>query len=314
MWGATDLAFILWCVLRVPGVPFLAQIRIVATVIDAHVSTCASAFLSTFAMPLLALLRPGYYATPLGSLLLTVHINSIWILIGITMCTGAVYEWYASEMVRVCKRGPAAAAEYPPVPAAGGCCGGGGGGAGAGAAAAPSLAIAEAGGLLGSSSSSSGGGGGGGGGGAAFDGPAPSSDALGTLPICDRSMWGRLRSGAMTHASVLEYALKMLPWAWAPITAVVYMLAPASVAQTKLMFQNRMRKAHVSPKSSPTPVQTPRPGAATPTVASLGGGGVGESPTQMQQVVSALEAFAPSARTIKLQLPAILNFGRRAED
>jgi hypothetical protein len=124
----------------------------------------------------------------------------------------------------------------------------------------------------------------------------------------------------------MNYALMMLPWVWAPITAVVYMLAPAAMAQTKLMFQNRMRKAHVSPKSSPTPVATPRPGAATPNgmgggSGSGGGGGSGsssstpgESPTQMQQVISALEAFAPSARMVKMQLPAALNFGRRAED
>ena len=134
-------------------------------------------------------------------------------------------------------------------------------------------------------------------------------------------MLGRLRSGAVTYASAADYALRMLPWAWAPITAVVYMLAPAAMAQTKLMFQNRMRKAHVSPKSSPTPVATPRPGAATPSgLGSSGGGGGGgsggaaDSPTQMQQVIHALEAFAPSARMVKLQLPAALTFGRRAED
>jgi hypothetical protein len=61
-----------------------------------------------------------------------------------------------------------------------------------------------------------------------------------------------------------NFFLKMLPWVWAPITAVMYLLGPSAVAQTKLIFSNRMRKAHVSPKSVPTPASTPRPGA-TPT-------------------------------------------------
>ena len=138
--------------------------------------------------------------------------------------------------------------------------------------------------------------------------------AVGTLPNADRTLLGRLRSGAMTWLSASDYMLKMLPWVWAPITAVIYMLGPAAMAQTKLMCQNRQRKAHVSPKSSPTPVATPRPGAATPNSLSSGGGGTGESPTHMQQVILALEAFAPGARVAKLQLPAALNFGRRSED
>ena len=406
MWGATDMAFILWCVLRVPGVPLLAQLRIVATVIDAHVSTCASAFLSTFAMPLLALLRPGYYATPLGSLLLTVHVNSIYALLFITFCTGAVYEWYAGEMVRVCKRGPGASQELPvfyPYTRGASAVGEGGGEAGSaaagsggssssssssaqplgaagaaamqpsalasaasadsldgaaaaaaaaavaatagaaalGAAAAPSAsaaasAVSAAGSITlpGSSSSSSSSGG------ASALSPLNLSHvvslsesrgllaqdsssrggsanlAVGTLPSADRTLLGRLRSGAITWLSASDYMLKMLPWVWAPITAVVYMLGPAAMAQTKLMCQNRMRKAHVSPKSSPTPVATPRPGAATPNSLSTssGGGGTGESPTQMQQVIQALEAFAPGARIAKMQLPAALSFGRRSED
>ncbi len=180
-------------------------------------------------------------------------------------------------------------------------------------------------GARGGGSSSSGGGGGGAVGSASLDASGTStSQAVGTLPSRDRSVLGLLRSGAITAPRAMNYALMMLPWVWAPITAVVYMLAPAAMAQSKLMFQNRMRKAHVSPKSSPTPVATPRPGAATPSGLGGGGGGSfgassasstpGESPTQMQQVIHALEAFGPSARMVKLQLPAALTFGRRAED
>ena len=226
MWGATDLAYVLWLVVRMPVVPLLSQLRIVSTVADVHVSNCASAFLATFAMPLLAFLRPGYFATPLGSLLLTVHVNSIWTLIAITLVTGAVYEWYAPEMVRVCKRGmdfPLAATPPP--------------------SSLPSPSFSST-----SSSSTS----------------STSSPPLtiGSLPVRSRSVWAALPN--MTAGACLDFFLRMLPWVWAPITAVMYLLGPAAVAQTRLIFANRMRKAHVSPKSVPTPSSTPRPGA-TPT-------------------------------------------------
>ena len=134
---------------------------------------------------------------------------------------------------------------------------------------------------------------------------------VGTLPRVDRSVLGRLRSGQVTWAGAWDYAFKMLPWVWAPITAVLYLLGPAAVAQTKLMFQNRMRKAHVSPKSSPTPIQTPRPGGATPLPGAIpSSSGEGLNP---QQLSSALEAFAPGGRPIKLNLPTALNF-KRAEE
>ena len=103
MWGATDLAYIMWLIMRKPGVPFFVQMRIFATVTDVHISSAASAFLSTFAMPLLALLRPGYFGTPLGHTLLVSHEYAIVFLIFITIVTGAVYEWYAAEMVSACK-------------------------------------------------------------------------------------------------------------------------------------------------------------------------------------------------------------------
>ena len=265
MWGATDLAYILWLVVRMPGVPFFSQMRIVATVFDVHISTCASAFLSTFAMPLLALLRPGYFATPLGQTLLTVHVNSIWVLIAITLITGAIYEWYAADMVKACKRSADKVDLCPEE-------------------------VEE------SSSPERG---------------VPLS-VVGTLPRVNRSIFGRLRSGAVTWNSSRDYALRMLPWVWAPLTAVMYLLGPAAVAQTKLMYQNRMRKAHVSPKSSPTPIQTPRPGGATPIAGMSSDKGV----LTQAQIANALEAFAPGSGgrpSVKLSLPPSLNF-KRSED
>jgi len=252
-----------------PAVPLLSQLRIVATVFDVHISTCASAFLSTFAMPLLALLRPGYFGTPLGQILLSVHVYSIWALIGITLVTGAIYEWYAADMVKVCKRSGAETDSHN----------------------VHRKNVEEEASQhreLGVSSLS----------------------VVGTLPRVDRSILGRLRSGAITWETSMEYALRMLPWVWAPITAVMYLLGPAAVAQTKLIYQNRMRKAHVSPKNSPTPIHTPRPGGATP----LPGMGFDEGLNQAQ-IASALEAFVPGVGG-NMRIPKLspsINF-KRAED
>jgi hypothetical protein len=188
-------------------------------------------------MPLLAFLRPGYFGTPLGALLLTVHINSIWALIGITMVTGMVYEWYAAEMVRACKR-----SEYQ------------------------------------------------------LQGAAPLP--VGSLVVKDRSVWAVLPH--CTPMAAAMFFLKMLPWAWAPIAAVMYLLGPSAVAQTKLIFSNRMRKAHVSPKSVPTPSSTPRPGA-TPTPMRSERESVDHSPSApLTPLHSGLESFRP----IKLNLPS----------
>lgn len=240
MWGATDFAYVLWLVTRMPVVPLLAQMRIVATVMDVHVSNCASAYLATFAMPLLAFLRPGYFGTPLGSLLLTVHINSIWALIGITLVTGAVYEWYSTEMVRACKR-----SEYQQQGAGGG---------------------------------------------------APLT--VGSLAVKDRSVWAVLPH--CTPAAAANFFLTMLPWVWAPITAVMYLLGPSAVAQTRLIFSSRMGKVHVSPKSVPTPSSTPRPGA-TPTPMRSERESVDHSPSApLTPLHSGMESFRP----IKLVLPS----------
>ena len=97
-----------------------------------------------------------------------------------------------------------------------------------------------------------------------------------------------------------NFFLKMLPWVWAPITAVMYLLGPSAVAQTKLIFSNRMRKAHVSPKSVPTPASTPRPGA-TPTPMRSERESVDHSPSApLTPMHGGLESFRP----IKLVLPS----------
>jgi hypothetical protein len=41
MWGATDLAYIMWLMCRMPIVPFFSQLRIIATVTDVHISSAA---------------------------------------------------------------------------------------------------------------------------------------------------------------------------------------------------------------------------------------------------------------------------------
>ena len=245
MWGATDLAYIMWLIMRKPGVPFFTQMRIFATVTDVHISSAASAFLSTFAMPLLALLRPGYFGTPLGHTLLVTHEYAIVFLIFITVVTGAVYEWYAAEMVSACKPKFISADYENGLEVAGG--GGGvivggndslGGGSGSGAMSLSST----------------------------FSPP-------GTLDRRQRSTPASVFANGMTLSRATDYGLRMLPWLWAPITAIMYLLGPSAWAQTMLIFYNRQRKPHVSPKTSPTPQSTPRPGPTPTNAQSAGGGG-----------------------------------------
>ena len=250
MWGATDLAYILWLMIRMPVVPFFSRIRIFATVTDVHISSAASAFLSTFAMPLLALLRPGYFGTPLGHILLVSHEYAICFLIFITLVTGAIYEWYAAGMVEACKPRPRTAAD-------------------------------EDAGLK----------------------PLP----LGTLTRHVRSTPCSEFSGGMTFSRAATYLLQLLPWIWAPITAVMYLLGPSSVAQTRLICNNRMRKAHVSPKAMPTPVSTPR-SSVTPINGIVPGTPLA-SPAGAEVIIGFSNTPAPAAAParpspIRLNLPA----------
>ena len=47
MWGATDIAYVLWLSLRAPIVPFWSRVRLVITVFDVHVNASMSSFYST---------------------------------------------------------------------------------------------------------------------------------------------------------------------------------------------------------------------------------------------------------------------------
>jgi len=190
-------------------------------------------------MPLLALLRPGYFATPTGHFLLIAHEAAIVFLVTLTVASGAIYEWYASELVAACKPPPGA-----PPPAFG--------------------AAAEAGAAADAGAGAAAGGGGGGGAGALAGGDGAALP-VGTLARRARSTPCRVLATGVSASRAAGYLLSLLPWLWAPITAVLYLLGPSAVAQTMLIFYNRQRKAHVSPKAAPTPTSTPRPGA-TPTL------------------------------------------------
>jgi hypothetical protein len=65
-----------------------------------------------------------------------------------------------------------------------------------------------------------------------------------------------------------NYVARLSGWVWAPLIAVMYLLAPASWAQTKMMFTDRL-KLHLSPKSSPV---APTPGGSIPAAGGSGGG------------------------------------------
>lgn len=144
---------------------------------------------------------------------------------------------------------------------------------------------------------------------------------MGVIPVRDRSFLASMAT--CTATTVWEYVLSLLPWLWSPVCCVLYLLATAAAAQTKLLWTNRMRP-HVSPKSIPTPSATPRSssvvgpngtpvgGSGTPVsrMASLeGGASTWESARQLAG------AHTPQAgaagRSIRLQLPSAA-FGRSA--
>ena len=75
-----------------------------------------------------------------------------------------------------------------------------------------------------------------------------------------RAVFGPSFTAKREHSgSIFGFIARLSAWLWAPLVAVLYLLAPASFAQTKLIFTDRMGKIHVSPKSAP---------AATPTAGS----------------------------------------------
>lgn len=271
MWGATDFAYILWLFFKVKTVPLPAALRMVGTVVDVHLSTCSFVFLSTFAMPMLALLKPGFLSTGVGPTLVSTQQYIVLMLYALTIVTGLTYEWYAGEMVAACKRrenimgatpgaedhflapppsspshmrhaSPSATASVSP--------------SGAAADPIPPTALA----LAASSSPTS---------------PTPSSASsshlsshhmgprplvMGMLERKNRNVFAMLPK--VTGAGTFDYCIRMLPWLWTPLVVILYLLGPAALAQTKLIVSNRMKKPHVSAKLAMTPSPTPRPGAA----------------------------------------------------
>ena len=70
--------------------------------------------------------------------------------------------------------------------------------------------------------------------------------------VADRH-WGigpGLAAVADESMTLMSFLARLSAWLWLPLVAVLYLLAPASYAQTKLIFTDRL-KPHVSPKSSP---------------------------------------------------------------
>lgn len=223
MWGATDMAYILWLWKQVPKVPIASAIRIVLTVLDVHISACSVVFISTFALPIMSFLKPEFFQTPMGSRLLTVHQICVAVLFCVTLLTGIIYEWYCTEMVQACKRrenitgatpGDADHLLEPPVTS-------------------PSYQMSPP--------------------------PEVSSASISKTkrhPIVMGMIQNRSRGvfrvlARTTRSQAWKFFLKILPWFWAPIVAFLYLFLPAAVAQTRLIFNNRMKKLHVSPKNAP---------------------------------------------------------------
>lgn len=143
----------------------------------------------------------------------------------------------------------------------------------------------------------------------------------GVIPVRDRSFLASMAT--CTATTVWEYGLSLLPWFWSPVCCVLYLLATAAAAQTKLLWTNRMRP-HVSPKSIPTPSATPRSGSVLgPNGTPVGGSGTPVSRMQsLEAGASTWEsarqlagAHTPQAgaagRSIRLQLPSAA-YGRNS--
>lgn len=232
MWGATDMAYILWLWKQVPKVPIATALRIVLTVLDVHLSACSTVFVSSFALPIMGFLRPDFLNFQLGQTLLSVHQTSVLILFFVTLLTGFIYEWYCTEMVEACKRrenitgatpGDANHLLEPPVTSPS-------------HRSDPNPEPATA---LGYGNGSS-----------------RHPIVMGMIPSRSRNL---LR--VMAHTSkekVWKFFLKMLPWFWTPVAGLLYLFLPAAVAQTRLIFNNRMKKLHVSPKNAPVSISGTR--------------------------------------------------------
>ena len=149
-----------------------------------------------------------------------------------------------------------------------------------------------------------------GGAGAAMS-PASALSPPGTLDRRERSTPASVFANGMTFSRAIDYGLRMLPWLWAPITAIMYLLGPSAWAQTMLIFYNRQRKPHVSPKTSPTPQSTPRPGATPTNAQSAGAEPLSSSSAQATPSRDEIVSFSSSPtaggvrpQSVRLNLPA----------
>ena len=105
MWGATDIAYVLWLSLRAPIVPFWSRVRLVITVFDVHVNASMSSFYSTLGFLVLQAFRSDWLQGE-GRTFKHVHQAMIAFAFCTSLLTGLVYEWYALEMVSALKRRP----------------------------------------------------------------------------------------------------------------------------------------------------------------------------------------------------------------
>lgn len=259
MWGATDVAYVLWLAVKLTHVPLAERLALVVTVLDVHLSASVIALLGSFAFPILMLLRPDWAASDDGRIALLLQKMLTAALLGLTFVTGACYEWHATDCLR------AALALGPPSSSL--------------TASASAMSLT---GLLPvtprgdrSSSVAAGGSGGGSGSNSGSGGSgerAKSSIVVGAGGLSSGGAASVVDVGAALGAGAAEapvswalhYFARLAAWFWAPIIAVLYLLAPASYAQTKLLWTDRL-KLHVSPKSSPVPPSTPGgPNCATP--------------------------------------------------
>ena len=103
MWGATDIAYILWLSIKAPIVPFWSRVRLVITVLDVHVNSSMSSFYSTLGFLVLQAFRSDWLEGE-GRTFKRSHQGMIAFAFCISLATGLVYEWYALEMVAALKR------------------------------------------------------------------------------------------------------------------------------------------------------------------------------------------------------------------
>jgi len=262
MWGATDVAYVLWLCCKLTHVPLHERLMLVLTVCDVHLSSSVLVFMGSIGFRILVLLRPDWAATDDGLIAVLLQRYLTLCLVGLTALTAFCYEFYAQDLLAaVLRSGPPSA----PPPTSG---------AALSAARAERLdaAAAAAAAVAVSARAEAGAGAAGGAGGAepeassggASAPPAPGALLLGAHGEPLLSPLGGRRPpllGPHTSGWFCAYLARLSGWVWSFVVAILYLLLPACWAQTKMIFTDRL-KLHVSPKSSPVP------GAPTP----LGGG------------------------------------------